>query len=91
MDLNIRSPLVQEFYRRTLSRLAGYGAKIVRLDAFAYAPKEVGARNFLNEPGTWDFLSQLAEMAKPHGVALLPGKRLYGLRLFPARAAAGRL
>ena len=25
-----------------------------------------------NEPGTWDFLSQLAEMAKPHGVALLP-------------------
>ena len=39
MDLNIRSPLVQEFYRRTLSRLAGYGAKIVRLDAFAYAPK----------------------------------------------------
>lgn len=72
MDLNIRSPLVQEFYRRTLSRLAGYGAKIVRLDAFAYAPKEVGARNFLNEPGTWDFLSQLAEMAKPHGVALLP-------------------
>lgn len=72
MDLNIRSPLVQDFYRETLKRLAGYGAKIVRLDAFAYAPKEVGARNFLNEPGTWDFLGQLTEMAKPYGVALLP-------------------
>ncbi len=72
MDLNIKSPLVQDFYRRTLKRLAGYGAKIVRLDAFAYAPKEVGARNFLNEPGSWELLSQITEMAGPWGVRLLP-------------------
>ena len=53
MDLNIRSPLVWQFYDNTLKTLAGYGARIVRLDAFAYAPKAVGEKNFLNEPGTW--------------------------------------
>lgn len=72
MDLNIKSPLVLDFYQQTLAALAGYGAKIVRLDAFAYAPKEVGAKNFLNDPGTWDFLQQITDMARPYGVALLP-------------------
>lgn len=72
MDLNIKSPLVLDFYQQTLKALAGYGAKIVRLDAFAYAPKEVGAKNFLNDPGTWDFLQQITSMAQPYGVALLP-------------------
>ena len=72
MDLNIKSPLVLDFYQQTLAALAGYGAKIVRLDAFAYAPKEVGAKNFLNDPGTWDFLQQITGMAQPYGVALLP-------------------
>lgn len=72
MDLNIKSPQVLDFYQQTLATLAGYGAKIVRLDAFAYAPKEVGAKNFLNDPGTWDFLQQITDMAQPYGVALLP-------------------
>ena len=39
MDLNIKSPLVWDYYRRTLEKLASYGVAIVRLDAFAYAPK----------------------------------------------------
>ena len=59
MDLNIRSPLVWQFYDDTLKTLAGYGARIVRLDAFAYAPKAVGEKNFLNEPGTWDLLAKV--------------------------------
>ena len=46
MDLNIKSPLVWKFYNETLEKLAGYGANIVRLDAFAYAPKEPGKRTF---------------------------------------------
>lgn len=46
MDLNIQSPKVWEYYREVLKTLAGYGAKIVRLDAFAYAPKKPGERNF---------------------------------------------
>lgn len=72
MDLNIRSPLVWEFYEDTLKKLAGYGAKIVRLDAFAYAPKEVGAKNFLNEPGTWELLERVDALADRYGLELLP-------------------
>ena len=72
MDLNIQSPLVWEYYEQVLAKLAAYGAKIVRLDAFAYAPKAVGERNFLNEPGTWQLLSRLAGLAGPHSISLLP-------------------
>ncbi|MGC3994349.1 MAG: sucrose phosphorylase [Propionicimonas sp.] len=72
MDLNIASPLVWDFYADTLDRLAGYGAQIVRLDAFAYAPKEPGARNFLNDPGTWDLLAKVKELADRRGLILLP-------------------
>lgn len=72
MDLDIRAPQVKEFYLETLGKLAGYGASIVRLDAFAYAPKEVGRRNFLNDPGTWDLLDEIAGMAEPYHITLLP-------------------
>lgn len=72
MDLNIKSPKVWEHYDNTLKTLASYGARIVRLDAFAYAPKEPGARNFLNEPGTWDLLEQVRKLADKYGVTLLP-------------------
>ncbi len=72
MDLNIKSPLVWEFYDNVLKTLAAYGAKIVRLDAFAYAPKEPGLKNFLNEPGTWDLLKQVQELADKYQLSLLP-------------------
>lgn len=85
MDLNIKSPLVWEYYDNTLKTLAGYGARIVRLDAFAYAPKEPGERNFLNDPGTWELLSKVQELADKYGVRLLPeihagyGEKTYAL------------
>ncbi|MFZ0531208.1 MAG: sucrose phosphorylase, partial [Propionicimonas sp.] len=72
MDLNIASPLVWDFYADTLDKLAGYGAQIVRLDAFAYAPKEPGAKNFLNDPGTWELLAKVKELADARGLRLLP-------------------
>jgi len=72
MDLNIKSDLVWEHYRNTLKTLSGYGAKIVRLDAFAYAPKEPGKKNFLNEPDTWDVLEKVKKLADEYGVSLLP-------------------
>ncbi|MEE1304111.1 MAG: sucrose phosphorylase [Agathobacter sp.] len=72
MDLNIKSPKVWDFYKDTLKKIASYGAEIVRLDAFAYAPKEPGEKNFLNEPGTWDLLSQIQEIADPYKLTLLP-------------------
>ena len=72
MDLNIKSPLVWEFYEDTLKKLSGYGAEIIRLDAFAYAPKEPGSKNFLNDPGTWDFLEGIKKMADKYDLTLLP-------------------
>ena len=72
MDLNIGSDLVWEFYEDTLKKLAGYGAKIVRLDAFAYAPKSPGKKNFLNEPETWDVLERVRGIADGYGLKLLP-------------------
>lgn len=72
MDLNIKSDLVWEHYRNTLKALSGYGARIVRLDAFAYAPKEPRKKNFLNEPDTWDVLEKVKNLADEFGVSLLP-------------------
>ncbi len=72
MDLNIKSPLVWDFYDNTLSKLAGYGASIVRLDAFAYAPKEPGLKNFLNDPDTWDLLGKVQALADEYKLTLLP-------------------
>ncbi|MCM1048426.1 MAG: alpha-amylase family glycosyl hydrolase [Clostridiales bacterium] len=72
MDLNIQSSMVWEFYDETLQKLAGYGAKIVRLDAFAYAPKAPGRRNFMNEPETWDTLDRVRTLAERYGLTLLP-------------------
>ena len=72
MDLNIKSDLVWEHYENTLKTLSEYGAKIVRLDAFAYAPKEPGKKNFLNDPDTWDVLAKVRKLADKYGVRLLP-------------------
>ncbi|NLO85653.1 MAG: glycosidase [Clostridiales bacterium] len=72
MDLNIESPLVWEYYDQTLKQLSGYGARIVRLDAFAYAPKTPGKRNFLNEPDTWDLLGRVGALADQYDLTLQP-------------------
>lgn len=72
MDLNINSPMVWEFYDGVLKQLSEYGAKIVRLDAFAYAPKKPGEKNFLNEPGTWEVLKKVQEIADKYDLSLLP-------------------
>lgn len=90
MDLNIRSPLVWQFYDDTLKTLAGYGARIVRLDAFAYAPKAVGEKNFLNEPGTWDLLARVHELAKKYDLDLLPEIHAsYGEKIYEKIAQKG--
>ncbi|SKB97081.1 sucrose phosphorylase [Lachnospiraceae bacterium] len=90
MDLNIKSPLVWEHYENTLKALSEYGAKIVRLDAFAYAPKEPGKKNFLNEPDTWDVLEKVRQLADKYGVTLLPEIHAsYGEGTYETVAKAG--
>lgn len=72
MDVNARSEKVWKFYAKTLRKLKAYGCEIVRLDAFAYLNKEVGARNFFNTPGTWDYLRRIQSMADESGLSILP-------------------
>lgn len=72
MDLNARSAGVWRFYEETLDKLASYGARVVRLDAFAYLHKQVGESNFFNEPGTWEYLDRLRAIADRHEITLLP-------------------
>ena len=72
MDVNASSELVWEFYEETLTKLKGYGCKILRLDAFAYLHKEVGQTNFFNKPGTWDYLQRVREIATKNELIVLP-------------------
>jgi sucrose phosphorylase len=72
MDLNARSEKVWDFYRETLEKLAGFGARILRLDAFAYLHKQVGHSNFFNKPGTWEYLDRLRVIAESCDLILLP-------------------
>jgi sucrose phosphorylase len=72
MDLNARSELVWRFYDQTLAKLKSYGAKIIRLDAFAYLHKEPGQPNFFNKPGTWEYLDRLRAIARQHDLIVFP-------------------
>jgi sucrose phosphorylase len=72
MDLNARSELVWDFYDETLRKLSEYGAKIIRLDAFAYLHKEPGQANFFNRPGTWDYLERLRGIAQKYELTIFP-------------------
>ncbi len=72
MDLNARSELVWEYYDDTLRKLAGYGARVIRLDAFAYLHKKPGQPNFFNRPGTWDYLQRLRDIAHKYELTIFP-------------------
>lgn len=90
MDVNAQSPLVWDFYEDVLAKMGNYGCKILRLDAFAYLHKEVGARNFFNQPGTWDYLSRINEIAKKNNLLLLPEIHAeYGAHLHDEVAGEG--
>jgi sucrose phosphorylase len=90
MDLNAESEVVWEFYEETLKRLAGFGGKLIRLDAFAYLHKKPGLTNFFNTPGTWEYLDRLKTIAEANQLTLLPEIHAqYGKHLHSAVAEAG--
>jgi sucrose phosphorylase len=72
MDLNAKSEKVWQFYDDTLKKLSDYGARIIRLDAFAYLHKEPGQANFFNRPGTWKYLARLRRIADKYGLTVFP-------------------
>ncbi len=90
MDLNAESEVVWEFYDEALKRLADFGAKLIRLDAFAYLHKKPGMANFFNTPGTWNYLDRLKTISEEHHLTLLPEIHAqYGKQLHSAVAKAG--
>ncbi|MEJ2425928.1 MAG: glycosidase [Candidatus Thiodiazotropha sp.] len=90
MDLNAESDVVWAFYEETLKRLADFGARLIRLDAFAYLHKRPGLSNFFNTPGTWEYLDRLKTIAEANQLTLLPEIHAqYGKHLHTAVAKAG--
>lgn len=72
LDLNARSAMVWGFYAETLKKLKQHGAKIIRLDAFAYLHKEAGRSNFFSRPETWNYLERLRKLAAEHNLLVFP-------------------
>ncbi len=90
MDLNAQSQQVWDFYDETFNKLHNHGAKLVRLDAFAYLHKKPGEINFFNIPGTWEYLARLKHMADKYDLILLPELHSeYGSRLHEEVASEG--
>lgn len=72
VDLNSESPLVWQYYEKTLKCLAEYGAEIIRLDACAYIAKQAGKSNFLNQPETLKLLKRVRDIAENYKMVVLP-------------------
>ncbi len=72
LDLDVNSEVTQRFFTTTLKDLIKHGAKIIRLDAFAYCIKKKGTDCFFVKPDIWNLLHKIeAEVAKQH-VLILP-------------------
>ncbi len=72
IDLDVHSPLVQQFIHDTLRHLKDQHIRIVRLDAVAYVNKKAGTSCFFVEPDLYNFLDDLYAYAGSLGLTLLP-------------------
>lgn len=72
VDLNLSSATAQQFVKDNLEFLAQKGASIIRLDAFAYATKQIGTNCFFVEPEIWEMLDGAKHILQPYGVDVLP-------------------
>lgn len=72
MDLDVRASITQKFLKDSLQSLAGHGASLIRLDAFAYAIKELNSSDFFVEPKVWHLLDQIKTYLKNTDTNILP-------------------
>lgn len=72
IDLDLRQDVTKEFFRKTIGGLVKRGAKIIRLDAFAYTTKRPGTNCFFLEPDVWEVLEFCDQIASEGGAILLP-------------------
>lgn len=68
IDLNQKSPKAREFTGEVLRFLCEKGARMIRLDAFAYATKRPGTSCFFLEPDVWELLAYARKTVAPYGV-----------------------
>jgi sucrose phosphorylase len=72
IDLDINHEVTWRFVEENLKTLAGHGAALIRLDAFAYVVKKAGGPCFFEEPEIWQVLERVDKILAPLKVALLP-------------------
>jgi sucrose phosphorylase len=72
IDINTGSDTADRFIRDNLLTLAGHGASVIRLDAFAYATKKAGTSCFFVEPDVWQLLKKCTDVLDSRGVMILP-------------------
>ena len=72
IDLNLQADVTWQFINDNLKSLAGHGAALVRLDAFAYAIKKAGGSCFFEEPEIWEMLERVKNILEPFQVEILP-------------------
>ncbi|MDM8533787.1 sucrose phosphorylase [Clostridiaceae bacterium HSG29] len=72
VDLDITKEATREFIKESIVGLCKNGAKIIRIDAFAYVTKKVDTNCFFVEPDTWEILDYVNDIAKDNGAVILP-------------------
>jgi sucrose phosphorylase len=72
IDLDVMSAATRRLIREWLEFFAARHVGIVRLDAVGYVIKEAGTSCFMVEPGIWEFLSWITDVAGSVGLAVLP-------------------
>jgi len=72
IDLDIHSPKTREILRNFLLRLARTNAKLIRIDAFAYAPVKIGTNCFFLEPDVWELLEWVNGFTSAFDTQIIP-------------------
>lgn len=72
IDLNQRSPVVQQFHKDNIAFLASHGGTLIRLDAVAYASKREGTNCFFVEPEIWELFERCDDILTGTGSVVLP-------------------
>ena len=72
IDIDLRSRVTRDLITDFLKFLCEKGAKIIRLDAFAYTTKKPGTNCFFLEPEVWEYLDFVRSVTEAYGAEVLP-------------------
>ncbi len=70
IDLNVRNPQGDAYWRTLIQRFHEHGVKTIRLDAIGYAIKQAGTSCFMI-PETFAFIEELTQYARALGLEVL--------------------